>query len=193
MAAVAGPFLLYHYLPIFFDWRGFGKGSWGWIPFTLKRPRLRGSDWIVIGVIAIFMVMILWQNYLVTGKPFKAPNKYDKSWERLGFRKDYTIIDALFYLVSRIFYLMGWFAPAIVGAYLLLIFNLRHLRGVGGNHTSEVLTRLFRLSLLLSLISFITPGEGTSGGRVIYGKGFRSFALPLRMGWFISGANAACG
>ncbi len=154
MAAVAGPFLLYHYLPIFFDWRGFGKGSWGWIPFTLKRPRLRGSDWIVIGVIAIFMVMILWQNYLVTGKPFKAPNKYDKSWERLGFRKDYTIIDALFYLVSRIFYLMGWFAPAIVGAYLLLIFNLRHLRGVGGNHTSEVLKRLFCLTPVFIAVAY---------------------------------------
>jgi len=80
----------------------------------------------------------------------------------LGFRKDYTVVDAFFYLIARVFYLMDWFAPAIVAAYLVLLFNLRHLRGEisgprppeilgrirpqAGSHTSEVLKTLFRLT-----------------------------------------------
>jgi hypothetical protein len=124
MAAVAGPFLLYHYLPLFFDWRGWGRGPWR-LPVSFKVPRLRKSDWVMIGVIAVFMAVILWQNYLVTGKPFKAPNKYDKSWERLGFRSNYTPVDAFFYLVARVFYLMDWFAPAIVAAYLVLLTKIK--------------------------------------------------------------------
>jgi|GEM_PF-1365109 len=123
MAAIVGPFYLYHYLPIFFGWKGWGEGnSWRrFVPFTFKRPQLRKSDWIVVGIIAAFMILILYQNYLVTGKPFRAPNKHDKSWERLGFRKDYTPVDGLFYLIARVFYLMDWFAPAVVGAYLVLL------------------------------------------------------------------------
>lgn len=130
MAAVAGPFLLYHYLPIFFDWKGWRKGdsppsvfkgTVPLVPFAFKRPQLRKSDWIVIGIVAVFMALILYQNYLVTGKAFRAPNKHDKSWERLGFRSNYTPVDAFFSLIARIFYLMDWFAPAIVGAYLFLL------------------------------------------------------------------------
>lgn len=126
MAAVVMPFLLFHYLPIFFDWIGWGNGTshvkiLRFLPFTLKRPQLRKSDWLVMGIIAAFMLLVLYQNYLITGKPFRAPNKHDKSWERLGFRKDYTPIDGFFYLIGRVFYLMDWFAPACVGAYLLLI------------------------------------------------------------------------
>jgi len=126
MAAVVGPFLLYHYLPIFFCWKGTGtfspNSSWlRFLPFTFKRPRLRKSDWIVLGIIAIFMALILYQNYLVTGKAFRAPNKHDKSWERLGFRKDYTPVDGFFYLIARVFYLMDWFAPAVVALYLVML------------------------------------------------------------------------
>jgi hypothetical protein len=134
MAAVAGPFLLYHYLPIFFEWkdwfpspqpsprwRGEGEGnSWlRFLPFTFKRPQLRKSDWIVLGIIAVFMVSILYQNYLVTGKPFRAPNKHDKSWERLGFRKNYTPFDGLIYIFARFFYLSDWFPAASTILYLL--------------------------------------------------------------------------
>jgi hypothetical protein len=118
MAAVAAPFFLYHYLPVFFEWRGWKTGTF---PVNLKRPRLRKSDWIAIGIVGAFMISIFYQNYLVTGKAFRPPNKYDKSWERLGFRRDYTPKDAFLYLVSRIFYLADWFAPAIVVAYLVLI------------------------------------------------------------------------
>jgi hypothetical protein len=154
MAAVVGPFLLYHYLPLFFVWKGWRKGTF---PFSFKRPQLRKSDWIAFGVIVFFMLAILYQNYLVTGKPFKAPNKYDKSWERLGFRKNYTFVDAFFYLIARVFYLMDWFAPAIVGAYLFLIFNLR---GLKGSSTSEVdtgksaLRTLFRISMLFIAFAY---------------------------------------
>ncbi len=155
MAAVAGPFLLYHYLTIFLEWRGGGRGARG-LPFSFKVPRLRKSDWIVLGIIGLFMAVILWQNYLVTGKPFKAPNKYDKSWERLGFRRDYTIIDASFYLVSRIFYLMDWFAPAIVGAYLFLLCNLR---GLKGSPTSEV-----NLAQAQNSRGFISGMQGRTSG-----------------------------
>jgi len=134
MAAIAGPFLLYHYLPLFFEGSGWRYAFWGKIKIPVpvvkfKWRGLRKSDWILAAVVAVFMIMILWQNYLVTGKPFKAPNKYDKSWERLGFKRGhYTPVDGFFFLISRIFYLMDWFAPAFVGAYLCLLFNLRGLK-----------------------------------------------------------------
>jgi len=141
MAAIAGPFLLYHYLPIFLEWKGWkpapaqeGRGGWfSWLrflPFAFKRPQLRKSDWIAVGIVALFMISILYQNYLVTGKAFRPPNKHDKSWERLGFRRDYTPVDAFFYLIARVFYLMDWFAPAIVGAYLFVVLRLRRSNAV---------------------------------------------------------------
>ncbi|MFH1799441.1 MAG: glycosyltransferase family 39 protein [Candidatus Omnitrophota bacterium] len=173
MAAVAGPFLLYHYLPIFFDWKGWSSvPRWrgeGWentwlrfLPFRFKRPQLRKSDWIVAGIIAAFMILILYQNYLVTGKAFRAPNKHDKSWERLGFRRDYTPLDALFYLIARVFFLMDWFAPAIVGAYLYLLARdlpviLRSLRKTGQTQDdgkSEILRQLFRLSMVFIALAY---------------------------------------
>ena len=162
MAAVAGPFLLHHYLPIFFDWKGFRKrspsGSRSYrIPFALKCPRLRKSDWIAIGVIGVFVALILWQNYLVTGKVFKAPNKYDKSWERLGFRKDYTPVDGLFFLIARVFYLMDWFAPAIVGIYLFLILNLRNFKSSSPSGTDPgqiVLRNLFCLTMVFIVVAY---------------------------------------
>ena len=135
MAAIAGPFLLYHYLPLFFEWNGWRSARW-WkiklpVPLVkLKYHGLRKSDWILAGVVAVFMIIILWQNYLVTGKPFKAPNKYDKSWERLGFKRGhYTPVDGFFFLISRVFYLMDWFAPAFVGGYLFLLVKTRCLKG----------------------------------------------------------------
>ena len=160
MAAVVGPFLLYHYLPIFFEWKGWGVGnSWlRFLPFTFKQPKLRKSDWIAFGIIAAFMTLILYQNYLVTGKAFRAPNKYDKSWERLGFRKDYTPIDAFFYLIARIFYLADWFAPAVVGAYLFLIFNLCGFKRLSTSAVDpghyELLKNLFRLSMVFIALAY---------------------------------------
>ncbi|HOW58911.1 MAG TPA: glycosyltransferase family 39 protein [Candidatus Omnitrophota bacterium] len=154
MAAIAGPFLLYHFLPIFFEWKGFKKqfpshGRFGWMPFSLKRPQLRKGDWIVIGSIGMFMILILAQNYLVTGKMLKPPTKYHQSWERLGFKKGhYTPIDALVFLLGRIFYLMDWFAPAFVGCYLFLMPGwMKRIR-------EDVLKNLFRLSMVFLAFAY---------------------------------------
>ena len=136
MAAVAVPFMLYHFLPVFFHWKGWRKGT---IPFAFKRPQLRKSDWLVIGIVTAFMIMILYQNYLVTGKPFRAPNKYDKSWERLGFRRDYTPADGFLYLIARFFYLAEWFPPALIALYLVsLCFGFRGMDPGAKQQVSEV-------------------------------------------------------
>jgi len=169
MAAIAGPFLLYHYIPIFFGWKRWGEGnSWlRFLPFKFKRPQLRKSDWIAVSIIAAFMMLILYQNYLVTGKAFRAPNKYDKSWERLGFRANYTPIDAFFYLIARVFYLMDWFAPAIVAAYLFLLgagsfFKKKNLSlsentlmpQKGQSLKSGTIPNLFRLSMFFVAFAY---------------------------------------
>ncbi len=91
----------------------------------LKRRRLnRDEIWIAV-ILAVFFVLILWQNFSISGKPFKAPNQFDKSWERLGFRSDYTPFDGLWFIGARVFYLMDWSAPALVIFYFLSFFN-RH-------------------------------------------------------------------
>ncbi|MFH0983963.1 MAG: glycosyltransferase family 39 protein [Candidatus Omnitrophota bacterium] len=158
VAAVAAPFLLYHYLSIFFEWRGWGNGKGLGLfchrPFVFKRPRFRKSDGVAIVVIGLFMALILWQNYLVTGKAFKAPNKYDKSWERLGFRKNYTFLDAFFYLIARVFFLMDWFAPAVVAAYLWLLGRKKSLSAIsalkdpGARNGTKIIKRLFFLTMV---------------------------------------------
>ncbi len=155
LAAVAGPFLLYHYLPLFFDWRGWravgnervAENVWlRYLPFTFKRPRLRKSDWIFCAIVGASVAILLAQNYLVTGKLSKPPVKWYQSWERLGFKAGhYTPIDGFFYLISRVFYLMNWFAPAFVAVYIFLLFNLRNLRGLASNPTSEVGSAVFNL------------------------------------------------
>jgi len=187
MAAIVGPFLLYHYFPIFFDWRGWRKGV---LPFTFKRPKLRKCDWIAIGIIAVFMVLILYQNYLVTGKAFRAPNKYDKSWERLGFRKAYTPVDGFLFLIGRVFYLMDWFAPAVVAAYLLLIFNLRGLKRLS---TSEAdpgktfLRNLFRLSMVFIAFAyfFYYSWGGNQWGPRYYWEGIPFLCIAVA-DWVVS-------
>lgn len=114
MAAIAAPFLLYHYLPVFLR-----KRSW------------RKDDWAAVVIIALFFLLVLWQNYEITGKPFKAPNKFDKSWERLGFRADYTPLTGLNYLVARFFYLADWMPGAWVILFFIACFSwarLTHLQ-----------------------------------------------------------------
>ncbi|MBU9889750.1 MAG: glycosyltransferase family 39 protein, partial [Candidatus Omnitrophica bacterium] len=166
MAAIAGPFLLYHYLPLFFDWRGWRAAGNGraaenvWLrhlPFTFKRPRLRKSDWVFCGIVGISIAILLAQNYLVTGKLFKPPVKWYQSWERLGFKKGhYTPVDGFFYLISRVFYLMEWFAPGFVAVYVFLVSNLRNLRGLNSNSTSEVnlLQKLFSLAMVFLALAY---------------------------------------
>ncbi len=108
MAALAAPFFLYQ----------------GWLLF--KRRRVwRPSDTVAVAILLFFMGLVLVQNYLVTGKPFRAPNRFDKSWEKLGFRKNYTPLDGIIFFIARFFYLCDWFAPAIIVVYLLSLFQTR--------------------------------------------------------------------
>lgn len=186
MIAVGGPFLLYHYLPIFLDWKGPGSPPHScrtqkagclfplwlrWLPFSFKRPKLRKSDWIAFGVITIFMASILWHNYLVTGKAFRPPVKHNQSWERLGFKKGhYTPVDALFFLFGRVFYLMDWFAPAIVAVYLLLLFNTRCLKvsltpGVDG---VKFLFRLVPVFVAFAYFFYYSWGGNQWGPRYLW-------------------------
>ncbi len=121
MAAFAAPFLVWHYLPL----------------FLRKRP-WRASDIAPAVILALFMAAILYQNDAVTGKPFKAPNKYDKSWERLGFKGDYSVAEGLLYMVFRFFYLMDYSAPLLVALFIA---------GICGRPPQEPgLKRVFRYS-----------------------------------------------
>lgn len=215
MAAIVGPFLLYHYLPLVLEWNGWRTALLGKIKVPVPRikfkcHRLRKSDWIVVGVVAVFMIVILWQNYLVTGKPFKAPNKYDKSWERLGFKGGhYTPVDGFFYVIARVFYLMDWFAPAFVAGYLVLLFSyspfgkgglwgilnekspLAPLSKRGGHQTQASLKLLFRLTpvfLAFAYFLYYSWGGNQWGPRYWWeGLPFLSIAVG---GWITARWNA---
>ena len=175
MAAIAGPFLLYHFLPILFGWKANSRTGFRYL--TVKRPQFRKSDLFFLTVVGIFMALILGQNYLVTGKAFKAPVKYYQSWERLGFKKGhYTVVDAFFFLVARIFFLMDWFAPAFVGLYLVLIFNLRRLTigipssalKIGSGATLRNIFRLGMVFLACAYFLYYSWGGNQWGPRYLW-------------------------
>lgn len=108
MAAVAFPFMIYHYWPYLTRKKKFGK-----------------AEIIGIVIITLFFLSIFVQNHLVTGKFYKAPNKYDKSWERLGFSDEYTPLMGLNYIIARFFYLADWCAPFFIVIYLISLFQKR--------------------------------------------------------------------
>lgn len=87
------------------------------------KRRLGKSELLGILIVLVFMGLILYQNHSVSGKIFKAPNKFDKSWERLGFRGDYTVIDGLVFLLARFFYILDWSTPVLVPIYLAGFFT----------------------------------------------------------------------
>ncbi len=131
MFAIAVPFLLSHYLPLFFDRKSPGGATtgserFGWIPFRFKRPQLRKAEMVFVAIVGSFVALMFLLNIAVTGKLFKTPLKYYQSWERLGFKRGhYTPVDGFFYLIARVFYLMDWFAPAFVAAYLFLLSKIK--------------------------------------------------------------------
>ncbi|OGW83293.1 MAG: hypothetical protein A2Z83_04605 [Omnitrophica bacterium GWA2_52_8] len=106
MAAFALPFLIWHYLPLF-----------------LKKKKWQKADGAVVLILSLFVLAILYQNYAVTGKPFKAPNKYDKSWERLGFKGEYSMAEGLLFILLRFFYLMDYSAPLLVVLFMAGMFR----------------------------------------------------------------------
>lgn len=113
MFAIAAPFLLYHFMPVF-----------------LRRRKWSTSDTVVVVILALFTAVILYQNYAVSGKPFRAPNQYDKSWERLGFRKNYTPLDGIIFFVTRLFYLADWMPAAFVALFLIAVLAKRKFNAV---------------------------------------------------------------
>ncbi len=203
MAAIAGPFLLYHYLPLFFDWRGWtdangaraGENAWlRYLPFTFKRPQLRKCDWFFCGIVAVFIGVLLVQNYLVTGKALKPPVKYYQSWERLGFKKGhYTPIDGFFILIARVFYLMEWFAPVCVAVYIFLLTNLRGLTSRPRDLTPEVepgqtgLKTIFRFSMVFLALAYFLyySWGGNQWGPRYWWEGMPFLCMTVA-GWIVS-------
>lgn len=148
MFAIAVPFLAVHYWPLFF-----------------QKKRWRKGDILFIIITGLFVLSILYQNWQITGKPFRAPNKHDKSWERLGFRSNYTIIDGLFYIVARFFYLADWFAPGLLFIFLISFFKRKQ---------DSVLKRLLRLGFFYPVLAyfFYYSWGGNQFGPRYYYEGF---------------------
>lgn len=144
MFAIAAPFLTWHYFPKISKWKGWGQGTLK-LPFVFTNPLFRKSDWIFASIVVFFLFIGIGQNLAVTGKPFKSPLKYYHSSEQLGFKQGiYTPIAGFFFIISRIFYLMDWFAPAFVVAYLVLLIHLQDFKNSSTsnagpyNHTGQL-------------------------------------------------------
>ncbi|HTL46672.1 MAG TPA: hypothetical protein VL688_01280 [Verrucomicrobiae bacterium] len=167
MAAFSMPFLLYHYYPV------------------LQRKRaLRADDVAVALIIAAFMAVVLFQNYIVTGKITKAPNKYDKSWERLGFMSDYTPVDGLVFLLARSFYLMDWMPP------LLYVLSFAALAGKREESAPQKILRFSFWYPALAYFFYFSWGGNQWGPRYWY-EGFPFLMLALADGlrlWWRTGS-----
>ncbi len=128
----------------------------------IKRRRLTRDEMAAAAVLLIFFILILWQNFTISGKPFKAPNQFDKSWERLGFRSDYTPLDGFWFIAARIFYLMDWTAPALVIFYFLSFFSGFKLTPLQKSF------RLAPVSLALAYFLYFSWGGNQWGPRYYY-------------------------
>lgn len=94
-------------------------------PVILRKEKMKTEQWAALLIILVFFAVIFYQNYTVTGKLHKAPNRYDKSWERLGFQDDYTPLDGIIFILARAFYLMDWAPPVYLILYLASFFQKR--------------------------------------------------------------------
>jgi hypothetical protein len=142
------------------------------------------SDWVFGGIVFIFLVLVFSHNYLITGKPFNAPNHFDKRWERLGFRSDYTILDGLVYILARFFYLADWFPPVLIGVFLILIFQ---------NKKFTAYQNLFRFAFFYPVIAyfFYYSWGGNQFGPRYYYEGLPFLVLTVGYGlkrWWQEGS-----
>lgn len=129
--------------------------------------------------------LVLTHNYIVTGKPFKAPNRYDKGWERLGFHSNYTLLDALIYILARFFYLAQWFPSALIVLFLVSLFRVRD---------RDSLKWLFRFGffyLVIAYIFYYSWGGNQYGPRYYFeGLPFLGLVLGERLVfWWRGGAQ----
>lgn len=169
MVAVSAPFLLYELTQRF------------------KLKRFRKSDILVLFILGAFVGLILYQNWAVTGNPFLAPNEYDKSHERLGFRENYTPLDGLIFIFSRFFYLTDWVAPILLFLFFLALFL---------NRKMNPMQRLFQWGFFYSVAAYILyySWGGSQYGPRYYYEGFLFLGLTLGNGivsWWKSGTTAA--
>lgn len=155
MAAFAAPFLIYRVIPL----------------ITRKR-KIRTSDIVFFVIIGITFSIIFWQNYAVTGEIHKAPNRFDKSYEKLGFRSNYTPWDAALTFVLRFFYLTDWVAPFIVLAFIFFTFRRK---------TASVDQTLFHYSFYFPAVAYMfyySWGGNQYGPRYFY-EGWPFMALAV--------------
>lgn len=106
MAAVIAPFLLC-------------AGS----RLIFKKERWDKSHAVFITIFVAMWALNLYYNYTVTGNFFDAPNHFHHSWERLGFKKDYTPVTALVFVLARFFYLVDWLPAPFLLFYAASLFN----------------------------------------------------------------------
>ncbi len=163
MLAFIAPFILHHiYLLI------------------RRREKWSKSHTVFTAILVVSMALILSHNYIVTGKITKAPNRYDKRWERLGFRDDYTILDGLIFIVARYFYLIDWTAPVLTVVFILSLFQKRKM-----SPTQQI----FRWAFFYPVIAYFfyfSWGGNQFGPRYYYeGYPFLIFTAldSLRYGW----------
>lgn len=89
------------------------------IQLTMKKRAWDRSDWSFLALFIFMLLLNLYYNYLITSNPLDPPNHYYHAWERLGFHENYTLIEALITVVTRVFYLIDWFSPGAVALYFL--------------------------------------------------------------------------
>lgn len=168
MAAIAAPFLLYELGLLF-----------------LRRERWRSGHTYFSAALAGIIGFNLYYNYLITGNFFEAPNHYYHRWERLGFHSNYTFLDALGYILARLFFLLDW----IPGGFVVLYFTALII-----HQRNQSLRTLFRWGFFYAVIGYIfyySWGGGQFGPRYYFeGTIFLFWAVAeLLAEWWKRGIN----
>ncbi len=102
MASIAAPFLIYKFIRL-----------------LTKKEKWSRSHTVFGCVLLIVLGLNFYYNFAITGNPLDAPNHFHHSWERLGFKKDYSPVTALVFVSARFFYLIDWVPAAFVVLYLI--------------------------------------------------------------------------
>lgn len=145
------------------------------VQFLKSREKWTASHTLFLVILATSLFLIFCHNYAVTGNFFDTPNHYDKDWERLGFRDEYTVSDGLFSVAHRIFYLADWVPPAWILMFLISLFK-------AGKEDVEI--RLVRLAFWYPVVAYIfyhSWGGNQFGPRYYY-EAYPFFALALADG-----------
>lgn len=129
MASIAAPFLFYRLFRL-----------------VTRKQKWQGSDTVFIVIFLVMWFLNFYYNLTITGNPFDAPNHYHHSWERLGFKKDYTILTAVIFIVARFFYLIDWVPATFVVFYLIWLFQ---------KSGAKIEQKLFSYGFFYSIIGYL--------------------------------------